>query len=161
MKSANFAGLLYWARSAVNAGAWLPCMLSLDGGQVELESERGVELRSPASDLVVEITGLSNLMVIATGGNFVLSAVGGRAVPLPLPSLQARLRAFREAHPGCPKESLIDPFGQWQTLLVAAGARERGRSRSRLRLLCAVAMCTLAVVLGSLGLLITWLALWR
>src|SRR4051812_40083089 len=78
MKAANFAGLLYWARSAVNAGAWLPCMLSLDGGQVELVSERGVELRSPASDLVVEITGLSNLMVIATGATLCSPPSGGR-----------------------------------------------------------------------------------
>jgi hypothetical protein len=133
-------------------------MLCLQGGEVELISERGVELRCAASDLIVQVTGLSNLKLGVDDGSFVLSSVGGRAVPLPLASLESRLRSFRAAHPECPKESFIDPVSQWQKLLTAAGARSRGRTHSRLHLLWGVSVGALVTVFGSLGLLIAYAA---
>ncbi|MGO4534460.1 hypothetical protein [Leifsonia sp. 2MCAF36] len=154
----NFASVLWWARSTRNAAAWIPCMLSLEGQRVELVSERGVELACDVSDLRIEITGLSALRLVGVEKEFVLSAVGGRTVLLPLPSLEKRLSIFRAAHPGGPSESMIDPIAQWQKLLVEAGAQRSGRSRSRLRLLWGVAVCVFAAFLAAIGILVGLLA---
>ncbi|NUU08650.1 RHS repeat protein, partial [Leifsonia sp. C5G2] len=72
MTGAGFAAFNYWARSPVNGGSWIPCMLSLDGRRVELTSERGIELRCDAAELVVEITGISSLRLSAGEKRFVL-----------------------------------------------------------------------------------------
>jgi len=152
----RFASILYWSRSPLNGAAWLPCMLSLDGSAVELFSERGVELRCPASDLVVEVTGLGNLRLISAQGSFVLSVIGGTTVPLPLPALEKRLRSFRPA--GSPGESLMDPVTQWHKLIVTAGAHPRGRTRSHLRLLLVLSASALVAVFTSLALLIGYVA---
>ena len=134
----------------MNAGAWLPCMLSLDMDEVQLFSERGLEFSCRAGDLGVEIVGFGNLRLIAGEGTFELSAVGGRAVPLPLPPLEKRMESFKATHPDCLKESRIEPITQWQALLVAAGAQSRGRTRSGLRLLWGISVSVLvAVVLGA------------
>lgn len=154
----SFASVVYLVRSAANSAAWIPCMLSLDQQHVELVSQRGIELSCGPSDLTVEVTGLSYLRFVAGEETFVLSGFGGRAVPLPLPSLIRRLKSFNAEHPASPKVSLIDPVTQWQRLLVAAGARPQGRRRSLLRLLWGVSVCTLVAGFGCLGALIAWVA---
>lgn len=154
--STNFASLLYWSRNGLNAGAWLPCMLSLDEDRIELVSERGVELTCASSDVALEFTGWGNLKVVAPAGSFVLSAVGGAAAPSPLPSLEKRLASFRRTHPSCPRESVVDPVTQWQKLLVAAGAEPRGRSRSVMHMMWWVSVASVGAFFAGMWLLIAY-----
>lgn len=146
----NFAVFVDWARKRYNAGAWVPCVLTVQGDQIELISDHGVELRSRASELSVEVLLFGSFVVRADGREFRLSMLGGRGVPPPSARLERYVHAFRETHRDAARVSWFDPATQVSRHLEAAGARVFGRSKSRLPLLLALSVVVLGVSVASI-----------
>lgn len=142
----SFASQVYWARSPTNAGAWVPCVLMLDNGQLSLVSDQRTEFECPVSSLKVQATRLGSLQISRDSVAFTLSAVGGALVPFPSTKLLQLLSDFREGHPGLPRESRVDVMAQWTHILENAGANVQSRRRSPLRALFIGCVVTVVLV---------------